>query len=422
MRKLCLLLIYLAAFTAHADTRRALMDVNGNCIEIGGAPLTLVETREQITINEGQTAVGRIDPGGSIVGGADAASFEVTVTGLVMTSSSLAPLADDTYEVNVQDGAETRNWEVIVLPSGGAFIPSKAAKDITADLARPITDHITPASYASWVAFLAAEAPLTGKVFGFAEGDYNWGPLDISGTTHGDGTEGERVVFKYEGDNEAELPEDRPADQALFHDHFYFVTAKHFLFHGLKIDASANNDQNLVGCNPHATIQCEDIIFDGMWLYESYQNGIYLRNTIDCGAQFCRVERVTRTLAGDALGIGVSAGDFITTQNNLRPWVVGCTILNHSDGIQWVDEPQVVGLGTTWIEDGLIYDNEVAETPEYLALLDPTDQSENALDIKVGGSSVDHPTFIRGNHLHGYYPTPSWYLSSGATSALAVPS
>lgn len=286
-----------------------------------------------------------------------------------------------------------------------------------------LTDNtvaLTPASYASWEAFLDANSPLTGKIFLLGAGDYrSWGSLNIFGspasgiTEDGNGTATRRIVFKYNGPG-AHLPAcmrpNNVANQAVLQT-ITLTGSLHYLFHGLKIDNTAVPTQYAVLVAP-STPQSENIIFEWMWLVDCTQDGFGLRDCATSAVQHCRIERIMKMSEDDRIGVLLENVNRDTP--NCR--IVGNQIVNYSDGVQTFDSAN--SPETLFADNLIIADNEFIIEPSYAAMLSGSEQLEDAIDIKVGSDANGTRIFIRRNRVCGYYPYAG--ESGGAGEGISI--
>lgn len=281
--------------------------------------------------------------------------------------------------------------------SGGSsltMVRSPLAFDVSRDLA--LADNVinlTPASYASWTAFLAANPTLTGKVVILGAGDYtSWGMLSLD-SGEGDGTPSRRIVFKCAVRDSAIV---RAIDLS---------GASHYLFHRLKIDDSAISLSHASHVSGG-----QDVIFDEITIIDPDQNGVRLRDCTSCGVQFSLLKRVNERSSGDRIALNTRnfAADVVDAR------FVGNTVLNFSDACQ------LTGAGanpeTLFQRSCIVAHNLFGIDDSYYASLSPTDLIENALDVKIAGETAEEPLLVYANYIWNWRP----HGSGGAGEAIVL--
>lgn len=413
-------------------TSDALLDRNGLVIQIGGVgavTLTGPPAPESVTINQGQTAVAWLSEGSDIVGGDDEASFQIYGSGLLVTEGS--PLAPGVYAVDVLDEDTDALTSIALtvksrLRGGPMFAPgevpsipcipirSKYAFDVSADLAlADNTVSITPASYATWTAFLDANDPLTDKVILIGAGDYrSWGVCeitDIAQPHRGNGTTSRRVVFKYNGPNASWPPWERSsADQAQLlrfysHDHSYY------LLHGLTFDESALTPAAgqemcvmMDSTNPD-TLPSDGCVVDECWLPDTVGFGINFRGGQHISAQFNRVRRQRLKGYDHADVHGITAQGLQGSTRYLTDVrTVGNQIVNFSNQMTYADDGAF--LDEFHLEKcyyGITCDNDVFAEDSYYMLGTPIQcHIEVGLTMRMGSRDPLKRGLLRGNFIH----------------------
>lgn len=343
-------------------------------------------------------------------GGTNVSSVSINAnTGLIQTNGAALAVGSyefyaDSVDASATPKRSTTRYSVVVKPKvrGGTplgmvpripqpFMRSGYAFDVPELLLSDNTISITPASHATWAAFLTANPTLTGKIVLLGEGDYtSWGTLALD-VGEGDGTATRRVVFKYNGTHSDLKPWQRPGNQAVIQQ-VLLTGASHYLFYGLKLDNSAVASQYAW----LADAGSDDCILDTCWCVDPDQQATRIKDSDDCGVQFCRLERINERSAADVIALNTRN----TSADVINPRFVGNELINWGDGIQFT------GAGanpeTLYTRSAVIADNRIYCTAAYRASLTGAEKIENGIDIKIGGETAAQATTIRGNKIWGY--------------------